>query len=185
MKAIQNVHVARFPVLTPNIKVNIWWILIIINEILVFLLVDLIPFGIFYQGFEAAVAAGAKEVAVFASASESFSMSNINCSIADSLARYQDVALAAKNLAIPIRGYVWSLVVSFLSLISDIFFLQPFLDDFLIKTQPLSIVHQCSLLECLHATCAAINDWLLALSSLIDDFPVLAVSDERTILIAD
>ncbi|XP_039131875.1 LOW QUALITY PROTEIN: hydroxymethylglutaryl-CoA lyase, mitochondrial-like [Dioscorea cayenensis subsp. rotundata] len=77
MKAIQNVHVARFPVLTPNIK-----------------------------GFEAAVAAGAKEVAVFASASESFSMSNINCSIADSLARYQDVALAAKNLAIPIRGYV-------------------------------------------------------------------------------
>lgn len=145
----------------------------------------LVTFLIFYQGFEAAVAAGAKEVAVFASASESFSMSNINCSIADSLARYQDVALAAKNLAIPIRGYVWSLVVSFLSLISDIFFMQPFLDDFLIKTQPLSIVHQCSLLEYLHITCAAINDWLLALSSLIDDFPVLAVSDEHTILIAD
>ena len=57
-----------------------------------------------FQGFEAAVAAGAKEVAVFASASESFSKSNINCSIEDSLARYRDVALAAKELGIPVRG---------------------------------------------------------------------------------
>ncbi|CAL5412999.1 unnamed protein product [Camellia sinensis] len=53
-------------------------------------------------GFEAAVAAGAKEVAIFAAASESFSMSNINCSIEDSLARYRDVALAAKKLSIPV-----------------------------------------------------------------------------------
>ena len=119
---------------------------------------DLIPVCIFYQGFEAAVAAGAKEVAVFASASESFSMSNINCSIADSLARYQDVTLAAKNLAIPIRGYVWLLVFFFLYLIFDIFLVQPFLDVFLIKAQPLSIVHQCSLFVCLQVTCAAIND---------------------------
>lgn len=59
-----------------------------------------------FQGFEAAVAAGAKEVAVFAAASESFSQSNINCSIEDSLARYRDVALAAKNHTIPVRGYV-------------------------------------------------------------------------------
>lgn len=58
-----------------------------------------------FQGFEAAVAAGAKEVAIFAAASESFSRSNINCSIEDSLARYRDVALAAKNHSIPVRGY--------------------------------------------------------------------------------
>jgi hypothetical protein len=60
----------------------------------------------FFQGFEAAVAAGTKEVAVFASASESFSKSNINCSIEDSLARYRAVTHAAKKLSIPVRGYV-------------------------------------------------------------------------------
>ncbi|KAK6125193.1 hypothetical protein DH2020_041059 [Rehmannia glutinosa] len=76
MSAIQGIEHSRFPVLTPNIK-----------------------------GFEAAMAAGAKEVAVFAAASESFSQSNINCSIEDSLARYRDVALAAKNHAIPVRGH--------------------------------------------------------------------------------
>ncbi|KAI8541237.1 hypothetical protein RHMOL_Rhmol08G0046400 [Rhododendron molle] len=58
------------------------------------------------QGFEAAVAAGVKEVAIFAAASESFSKSNINCSIEDSLARYHDVTLAAKKLSIPVRGYI-------------------------------------------------------------------------------
>jgi hydroxymethylglutaryl-CoA lyase len=56
------------------------------------------------QGFEAAVAAGAKEVAVFASASESFSKSNINCTIEESLARYRDVTSAAKKHGIRIRG---------------------------------------------------------------------------------
>lgn len=52
------------------------------------------------------MAAGAKEVAVFAAASESFSRSNINCSIEDSLARYRDVATAARDHNIPVRGYV-------------------------------------------------------------------------------
>lgn len=56
------------------------------------------------QGFEAAVAAGTKEVAVFASASEAFSLSNINCSIEESLARYRDVTHSAKELGIPVRG---------------------------------------------------------------------------------
>ncbi|XP_030453124.2 uncharacterized protein LOC115674763 isoform X1 [Syzygium oleosum] len=77
MEAIRNVEGARFPVLTPNLK-----------------------------GFEAAVAAGAKEVAVFASASESFSKSNINCSIEESLKRYHDVSLAAEKASVPIRGYI-------------------------------------------------------------------------------
>jgi len=56
------------------------------------------------QGFEAAVAAGAKEIAVFASASESFSKSNINCTIDESLVRYRDVIAAAKKHGLLIRG---------------------------------------------------------------------------------
>uniref|UniRef100_A0A7N0USG8 hydroxymethylglutaryl-CoA lyase n=3 Tax=Kalanchoe fedtschenkoi TaxID=63787 RepID=A0A7N0USG8_KALFE len=77
MEAIRSISGVRLPVLTPNLK-----------------------------GFEAAVAAGAKEVAVFAAASESFSKSNINCSIEDSLTRYREVANESKKLSIPFRGYV-------------------------------------------------------------------------------
>src|SRR5437762_7620217 len=55
-----------YPVLTPNLK-----------------------------GFEAALAAGATEVAIFGAASESFSKKNINCSIAESLARFHPVTEAA------------------------------------------------------------------------------------------
>ncbi|XP_042420725.1 hydroxymethylglutaryl-CoA lyase, mitochondrial-like isoform X1 [Zingiber officinale] len=77
MQSIPLIPGVKFPVLTPNLK-----------------------------GFEAAIASGAKEVAVFASASESFSVSNINCSIEESLERYHKVVSAAKDLAIPVRGYV-------------------------------------------------------------------------------
>lgn len=77
MEAVRDLEGARLPVLTPNLK-----------------------------GFEAAIAAGAKEVAIFASASEAFSKSNINCSIEESLVRYRAVARAAKDLSIPVRGYV-------------------------------------------------------------------------------
>lgn len=58
------------------------------------------------QGFEAAVAAGADEVAIFASASETFSMRNINCTIADSIERFRPVAIASRDRGIPLRGYV-------------------------------------------------------------------------------
>ncbi|PON45378.1 2-isopropylmalate synthase [Parasponia andersonii] len=77
MEAIRDIKGVSFPVLTPNLK-----------------------------GFEAAVAAGAKEVAIFPAASESFSKANLNCSIEDSLIRYHDVAIAAKKLSIPVRGYI-------------------------------------------------------------------------------
>ena len=66
-----------YPVLTPNLK-----------------------------GFEGALAAGATEVAVFAAASESFSQKNINCSIAESIARFEPVFAAAKAHGIRVRGYV-------------------------------------------------------------------------------
>lgn len=58
------------------------------------------------KGFENALAAGVNEVAVFAAASESFSRHNINCSIADSLARFHPVMEAAREHGIPVRGYV-------------------------------------------------------------------------------
>lgn len=58
------------------------------------------------QGFEAAIEAGASEVAVFAAASESFSQRNINCSIAQSLQRFEPVLAAAARRGIKVRGYV-------------------------------------------------------------------------------
>lgn len=67
----------RYPVLTPNLK-----------------------------GFEAALAAGAREVAVFGAASESFSQKNINCSIAESLERFRPVTEAALRAGVQVRGYV-------------------------------------------------------------------------------
>lgn len=58
------------------------------------------------KGFEAALAAGAKEIAIFAAASETFSQKNINCSISQSLARFTEVMEAAKKNSIPVRGYI-------------------------------------------------------------------------------
>lgn len=58
------------------------------------------------KGFEAARAAGATEVAVFASASETFSQRNINCSIAESLDRFRPLIESAGRHGIAVRGYV-------------------------------------------------------------------------------
>ena len=58
------------------------------------------------QGFERALAAGADEVAVFGAASEAFSQKNINCSVAESLQKFEPVMAAAAAANIPVRGYV-------------------------------------------------------------------------------
>ncbi len=58
------------------------------------------------KGFEAAISARADEVAIFGSASESFSQANINCSIDDSLVRFSPVVAAAQANGTPVRGYV-------------------------------------------------------------------------------
>lgn len=58
------------------------------------------------RGFEGALAAKADEIAIFGSASEGFSKANINCTIAESLERFQPVADAARAAAIPMRGYI-------------------------------------------------------------------------------
>ena len=58
------------------------------------------------RGFEAALAAGAREVAIFAAASETFSARNTNCSIDQGFARFQAVCDAARTAGIRVRGYV-------------------------------------------------------------------------------
>ena len=58
------------------------------------------------KGFEAAVAAGAEEIAVFGAASESFTRKNINCSIAESLERFRPVCDAAAAAGVRVRGYI-------------------------------------------------------------------------------
>lgn len=58
------------------------------------------------KGLEAALAAGVKEVAVFAAASEAFSQRNINCSIAESIERFAPVLEAAQKADVKVRGYI-------------------------------------------------------------------------------
>ncbi|KAJ3222137.1 hypothetical protein HK099_002677 [Clydaea vesicula] len=67
----------NYPVLTPNIK-----------------------------GLEDALKVGVKEVAIFGSASESFSQKNINCSIAESLKKFEMVVKKSLESGLLVRGYV-------------------------------------------------------------------------------
>uniref|UniRef100_A0A8C4P7E1 Hydroxymethylglutaryl-CoA lyase, mitochondrial n=1 Tax=Dromaius novaehollandiae TaxID=8790 RepID=A0A8C4P7E1_DRONO len=75
MQGINKLPGISYPVLTPNLK-----------------------------GFQAAVAAGAKEVSIFGAASELFTKKNINCSIEESLERFEEVMAAARAASIPVRG---------------------------------------------------------------------------------
>ncbi|MBO6602919.1 MAG: hydroxymethylglutaryl-CoA lyase [Roseicyclus sp.] len=58
------------------------------------------------RGYEAALAAGADEIAIFGSASEGFSKANINATIDESLERFRPVLEAARHIDLPVRGYV-------------------------------------------------------------------------------
>ncbi|PLZ02248.1 hydroxymethylglutaryl-CoA lyase [Burkholderia sp. WAC0059] len=58
------------------------------------------------RGFEGALAARADEIVIFGAASEAFSRKNINCGIAESIARFADVAEAAKTHGLRLRGSV-------------------------------------------------------------------------------
>lgn len=58
------------------------------------------------RGLERAQSAGADEVAVFAAASEGFSRHNINCSVAESLERFEAVLRVAQAASLPVRAYV-------------------------------------------------------------------------------
>jgi isopropylmalate/homocitrate/citramalate synthase len=58
------------------------------------------------KGLNAALAAGAREIAIFGAASETFSQKNINCSIAESIERFRPVAERALAAGVRVRGYV-------------------------------------------------------------------------------
>src|SRR5512137_1295497 len=58
------------------------------------------------KGFEGALAARADEVVVFGAASEAFSQRNINCSIAESIARFRPVVDAARDAGMRVRGAI-------------------------------------------------------------------------------
>jgi hydroxymethylglutaryl-CoA lyase len=58
------------------------------------------------KGYDAARAAGARVIAVFASASEGFSRANINCSVAESIERFKPVVAKARADGIKVRGYI-------------------------------------------------------------------------------
>eukprot|EP00049_Salpingoeca_infusionum_P004712 m.82773 g.82773 ORF g.82773 m.82773 type:complete len:266 (+) comp12698_c0_seq6:418-1215(+) len=77
MQSIQKRPGTSYPVLTPNLK-----------------------------GYQQAVNAGAQEVAIFGAASEGFSQKNINCSIDESIDRFQDIMAAAAVDGVRVRGYV-------------------------------------------------------------------------------
>jgi hydroxymethylglutaryl-CoA lyase len=77
LSRIQRKPGVRYPVLVPNMK-----------------------------GYDAARAAGAEEIAIFAAASETFSHRNTNCSIAESFERFAPVVAVAKRDRVAVRGYV-------------------------------------------------------------------------------
>lgn len=58
------------------------------------------------KGYDAARAAGAKVVSVFAAASEGFSRANINCTVAESIERFKPVMERAKADGVRVRGYI-------------------------------------------------------------------------------
>jgi hydroxymethylglutaryl-CoA lyase len=58
------------------------------------------------KGLDAAMQAGAREIAIFAAASETFSQKNINCSVGESFERFKPVAQRALAAGIKMRGYV-------------------------------------------------------------------------------
>jgi hydroxymethylglutaryl-CoA lyase len=58
------------------------------------------------KGYEASRQAGARLIAVFAAASESFSRANINCSVAESIERFKPVLARARVDGVRVRGYV-------------------------------------------------------------------------------
>jgi len=74
---IKRIAGVSYPVLTPNMK-----------------------------GFERALEADAKEIAVFSAASEAFTQKNTNCSIEESINRFRPVLAEAKKTNIPVRGYI-------------------------------------------------------------------------------
>jgi hydroxymethylglutaryl-CoA lyase len=58
------------------------------------------------KGLEAALSAGAEEVAIFCAASETFSQRNLNCSIKQSFERFAKLTEMALSQGVKVRGYI-------------------------------------------------------------------------------
>ncbi len=58
------------------------------------------------RGMQRALAAGARSIAVFTAASESFTRHNINATIAESLANFRPIVALARQEGLPVRGYI-------------------------------------------------------------------------------
>lgn len=58
------------------------------------------------HGFNEALALDVKEIAIFTAASQTFTQKNINCSVSESIARFEPVLAAAKSHQIKVRGYI-------------------------------------------------------------------------------
>ena len=58
------------------------------------------------RGMQTALAVGVKNIAIFTAASELFNQHNINCSIADSIARFKPVIALARDKRIHVRAYI-------------------------------------------------------------------------------
>lgn len=58
------------------------------------------------KGLESALSVGVKEIAVFTTSSEMFSQKNTNCSVAESLARIEEIMIVAKQHGLRVRGYL-------------------------------------------------------------------------------
>ena len=77
LRALDETTNTKYPVLVPNVK-----------------------------GLENAIECGAREIAIFAAASETFSQKNINCSIDESFARFEPIMAKANEQNIAVRGYI-------------------------------------------------------------------------------
>ncbi|XP_017486770.1 PREDICTED: hydroxymethylglutaryl-CoA lyase, mitochondrial-like, partial [Rhagoletis zephyria] len=58
------------------------------------------------KGIQDAISAGAKEVAVFTTVSETFCKKNVNCTIEQSLERIQEIMNLANKSNVKVRGYI-------------------------------------------------------------------------------
>ncbi|MEO1225711.1 MAG: hydroxymethylglutaryl-CoA lyase [Pseudomonadota bacterium] len=103
---------AGLPAIEAGAFVSPKWVPQMADSAAVFAAIDKRP-GVRYptlvpnaRGMADAIAAGVQEVAIFGAASETFSQRNINCSIAESLSRFAEVAAMAAEADVRLRGYI-------------------------------------------------------------------------------
>lgn len=112
MELINRLAAAGLPVVEVTSFVAPKWVPQMADNSAVFSQIKRLP-GVSYpvltpnlKGYEAARVVGAEEVAIFGAASESFSRRNINCTVNESLERFEGVCEQAKHDGVKVRGYI-------------------------------------------------------------------------------